>query len=76
VCPRGPTQGLLLDALADQVELGPGQSDNVEGVHHDDRIRDDLGGGGLIAGEPGFTFARGFANRRRSLTFRFRRSER
>ncbi|KPN47236.1 hypothetical protein BKG74_05400 [Mycobacteroides chelonae] len=47
-----PTQGLLLDALADQVELGPGQSHNVEGVHHGDRVRDDLGGGGLVAGEP------------------------
>jgi hypothetical protein len=27
-----PPQGLLLDALADQVELGPGQRDVVERV--------------------------------------------
>jgi predicted Zn-dependent protease with MMP-like domain len=34
-----PPQGLLLDALADQVELDPGQRDDVEGIHHRDRIR-------------------------------------
>ena len=33
-----PAQGLLLDALADQVELGPGQGHDVERVHHRDRI--------------------------------------
>ena len=34
-----PPRGLLLDALADQVELGPGERDDVEGIHHRDRIR-------------------------------------
>ncbi len=38
-------QGLLLEAFADQVELGSGH----ERVHHRDRIRDDRGGGGLVA---------------------------
>ena len=37
-------EGVLLDALATQVELGPGQRDDVERVHHGDRVRD--GGGG------------------------------
>jgi hypothetical protein len=45
------TEGLLLDTLADQVELGPGQRHDVERVHHGDRIRDHLGCGGLVAGE-------------------------
>jgi hypothetical protein len=27
-----PAQGLLLDALADQIQLGPGQRDDVERV--------------------------------------------
>ena len=31
-----PVTGLLLDPLADQVELGPGQGDDVEGVHDGD----------------------------------------
>jgi hypothetical protein len=47
-----PPQGLLLDALADQVELDPGQRDDVEGIHHRDRIRDHLGCCGFVAGEP------------------------
>jgi hypothetical protein len=47
-----PPEGLLLDALADQVELGPGQRDDVEWVHHRDRIRHDRSRGGLITGEP------------------------
>jgi hypothetical protein len=38
------SEGLLLDALADQVELGPGQRDHVQRIHHRDRIRDHLGG--------------------------------
>ena len=28
-----PPEGLLLDSLADQVELGPGQRDDVKRVH-------------------------------------------
>jgi hypothetical protein len=32
-------------------QLGAGQRDDVKGVHHRDRIRDDFGGG-LVAGEP------------------------
>jgi hypothetical protein len=47
-----PVKGLLLDALADQVQLGPGQGDDVERVHHRNRIGDDFGGGDLVAGEP------------------------
>jgi hypothetical protein len=31
VCRRRP-EGLLLDALADQVELGPGEGDNMERI--------------------------------------------
>jgi hypothetical protein len=30
----GPPQGVLLDALADQVQLGRGQSHHTEWVHH------------------------------------------
>ena len=47
-----PAEGLLLDALAHQVQLGPGQRDDVEGVHDRDRIRNDAGRCGLVAGEP------------------------
>jgi hypothetical protein len=47
-----PPQGLLLDALADQVELGPGQRDVAERVHHRDRIRDRLGCCGFVAVNP------------------------
>jgi hypothetical protein len=48
----GEGSGLLLDALADQVELDSGQGHDVEGVHHGYRGRDDIGGRGLVAGEP------------------------
>jgi hypothetical protein len=38
--------------LADQIQLGAGQRDDVERVHHRHRIRDHIGCGGLVAGEP------------------------
>ncbi len=47
-----PPERLLLNALADQIQLGPGQRDDVERVHHGDRIGHHRGGGGLVAGEP------------------------
>ena len=46
-----PVKGLLLDALADQVELGPGKGDNMKRVHDRDCIRNYFGGGGFVAGE-------------------------
>ena len=46
------TAGLLLDALAAQIELGAGQGDDVEGIHDRGRVGQDLGRGGLVAAEP------------------------
>ena len=43
---------LLLDALSAQVELGPGQCDDVEGIHHCGRVGHYVGRGGLVAAEP------------------------
>jgi hypothetical protein len=43
---------LLLDALSAQVELGPGQCDDVEGIHHRGRFGELLDRGGLVAAEP------------------------
>ena len=45
------TAGLLLDALAAQVELGAGQRDDVERIHHRGRLGQLLGRGGLVAAE-------------------------
>ena len=42
---------LLLDSAAAQVQRVAGQTDDVEGVHHGDSVRDFLGGGGLEPGE-------------------------
>ena len=43
--------GQLLDALADQVELGPGQGDDVEGVHDRGGVGQFFGRGALVAAE-------------------------
>src|SRR5690606_4213334 len=45
------TVQLLLNAAAALVQRVAGQADDVEGVHHRDRVRQLLGGGGLEAGE-------------------------
>jgi hypothetical protein len=47
-----PPECLLLDALADQIQRDPGQGHDVERVHHRHRIRDHIGCGGLVTGEP------------------------
>ena len=43
---------ILLDAAPAAVEGVAGQADDVEGVHHRDRVGQFLGGGGLEPGEP------------------------
>jgi hypothetical protein len=43
--------GGLLEALTAAVQGVAGQRDDVEGVHHRDRVRQLFGGGGLEAGE-------------------------
>ena len=43
---------VLLDPAAAPVQRVAGQADDVEGVHHRDRVGQLLGGGGLEAGEP------------------------
>ena len=43
---------VLLDPAAAPVEGVAGQADDVEGIHHRDRVGELLGGGGLEAGEP------------------------
>ena len=45
-------EGLLLHPLPAPLEGVTGKGDDVEGVHHRDRVRQRLGGGGLEAGEP------------------------
>ena len=45
-------QGVLLDALAAQVELLPGEGDDVERVHDRDRVGQLLDRGVLVAAEP------------------------
>lgn len=45
-------ESLLLDALPGAVEGVAGELDDVERVHHLDRVREGFGGGGLEAGEP------------------------
>jgi hypothetical protein len=45
-------EGVLLDALAAQVELLAGQGDDVERVHDRDRLGQLLGRGVLVAAEP------------------------
>ena len=53
VAPAAPmARGVLLDALAGDIELVAGELDDVEGVHHLDRGWQFLGGCGLEAGEP------------------------
>jgi hypothetical protein len=42
---------VLLDAAAALVAGVAGEADDVEGIHHRDRIRQFFGGGGLEAGE-------------------------
>jgi hypothetical protein len=44
--------GLLLKALATQVQLRAGQGDDVELVHHRSRLGQLLSGRGLVAAEP------------------------
>ncbi len=42
----------LLDPASAPVERVAGQTDDVEGVHHRDRVGQLFGGGGLEPGEP------------------------
>ena len=43
--------GVLLDALAAQVQLRAGQGDNMEGIHHGGGLGKLLSRGGLVAAE-------------------------
>jgi len=44
--------GVLLHALATQIQLRPGQSHDVERIHHRRRIGNPAGRGVLVAAEP------------------------